>query len=128
MINLVVFSYLYKNFGGKKFILDSDGKEISVGKTNKNPALINALVKAKKWNGSFKTGEAKTITDIARANNVRTSYVSRILRMEYLSPNIKNAIMEGTQPPSFSISKVSESFPISWKEQEELFSFQITYN
>lgn len=104
-------------------LLDQNGKEISVSKTNKNTALINALVKATKWNRLFKTGEAKTITDIARANNVRTLYVSRILRMEYLSPNIKNAIMEGTQPPNFSISKVSENFPIIWKKQEELFGF-----
>ena len=44
------------------------------------------------------TGAFGTLDDLARANGVHATYVSRVLRLTLLAPEIVAAILDGRQP------------------------------
>jgi hypothetical protein len=107
-----------KNYDRKKFILNEDAKEISVSKTNKNPALINALVTSQKCNKMLEKGEVSGVVELSKNLGRDRSYISKILRLHYLSPKIKDKIMEGNQPSIMTLQSLISITSMNWKEQE----------
>ena len=81
----------------------------------------------------LETDVFNTVEEIAGAEKINTSYVSRILRMALLAPEIIEMIVDGRQPADLTIAKLTKLFPPEWKEQMqslntgllrgELFSF-----
>ena len=69
------------------------------------------------------TGDAKTMADIAEIENVRLSYVGRIIDLNLLAPDITDAILDGRQPPGFSLRELRKGIPLEWGEQRERFGF-----
>ncbi|WP_375642531.1 MULTISPECIES: hypothetical protein [unclassified Bartonella] len=53
--------------------------------------------KAYYWQNLLDTGRYKSIVDMSRQRKINTSYMSRILRLNQLAPQIKRAILDGTQ-------------------------------
>ena len=60
--------------------------------------LLRAIAKGKKWIEMLASGRATSVTDIARSENVTERWVSRIIPMAFLSPNMVASILDGTQP------------------------------
>ena len=59
--------------------------------------LVKALARAHKWFGRIVRGEASGIGDIAHAERLDRSYVTRVLCLAFLAPEITKAILEGRQ-------------------------------
>jgi cation diffusion facilitator family transporter len=57
--------------------------------------------------------------DLAKAEKINTSYVSRILRLTLLAPDIVEMVLDGRQPQSLTLKRLQNPFPISWKEQSK---------
>ena len=53
-----------------------------------DPHILKALGRAWAWRRKLESGEAATIHDIAKAENVTDRFVSRMMRLVYLSPDI----------------------------------------
>jgi hypothetical protein len=50
---------------------------------------------------------------------VKTLYVLKVLRLNTLSPSIKSAIMNGTQPKTLVLKDLLQKpFPLVWNEME----------
>ena len=45
------------------------------------------------------------------------SYVSRILRLTLLAPEIVEAILDGRQPAEMQLDDLLETFPLDWERQ-----------
>ena len=60
--------------------------------------MVKALARAFRWRKMLDTGVHATLEDLARAKGVAPSYVSRILRLTLLAPEIVEAILDGRQP------------------------------
>ena len=87
--------------------------------------LIRALNNAHAWIAKLKAGE--TIRQVADAASRSESYVARILPLAFLSPAIQTAIIEGTQPPEFTLEMlVRQHIPTDWSAQETQFGFAKT--
>jgi len=65
-------------------------------------------------------GAAKSITDIARKENMDRGYVSSIMRLTALAPDIITAILNGRQLSSV----IRTSLPYCWEEQREMLGFK----
>ena len=52
-----------------------------------------------------------TLEDLARAKGVAPSYVSRILRLTLLAPEIVEAILDGRQPAELQLDDLLNGFP-----------------
>jgi len=65
-------------------------------------------------------GDYTTLEEIAEAENINPSYVSRLLRMTLLAPEIVEAILAGKQPEGLTMARAMQPFPWQWKH--EVFS------
>ena len=54
------------------------------------------------------------------------SYVSRIMRLTLLAPDIVEAIVEGREPSGLSLERLVKKMPVVWREQREEFRYSWT--
>jgi DNA-binding Lrp family transcriptional regulator len=80
-------------------------------------ALLKALARGFRWRKLLETEEFTTIEEIADAENINPSYVSRLLRMTLLAPEIVEAILAGKQPEELTMAKAMQPFPLEWRRQ-----------
>ena len=92
---------------------------------NPDTRLIHLISKARDWLERLTSGKAKSVMEIAEAEGVTNSYVTRVIYRSFLAPNIVRAILAGTQPPSLTLDKLKQNLPlpINWDEQKKLFGF-----
>lgn len=64
-------------------------------------------------------GVYATIEDLARARGVNATYVSRVLRLTLLAPEIVEAILDGRQHPDLSLEVLQGPVPTGWCAQEK---------
>ena len=52
------------------------------------------------------------------------NYLSRLLRLNYLAPDIQAAILDGTQPPSLTLrGLIYSALPLDWDLQRQILGF-----
>jgi hypothetical protein len=61
-------------------------------------AMVKALARAFRWLKQFNTGVYSTIEDLAKSKEIGKTYVSQILWLTRLAPDIVEAILDGRQP------------------------------
>jgi len=66
----------------------------------------------------LREGDYQTLEEIADVENINPSYVSRLLRMTLLSPEIVEAILAGRHPDGLMMARAVQPFPAEWKEHE----------
>jgi hypothetical protein len=62
-------------------------------------------------------GYLPTVSEIGDAENISKSYVSRILRLASLAPDIVEAILAGKTDHALMLEKLERPLPASWEEQ-----------
>jgi hypothetical protein len=62
-------------------------------------------------------------TKFCKLNKISPRYFRAIMQFNFLSPKLKKRIMEGWMPKNVSTQQIlTNKIPLSWKEQEEIFS------
>ncbi len=79
--------------------------------------LVKALARAFRWKRMLESGEFATIAELAEREGIASSYMTRVLRLTLLAPDIVEAILDGKQGPEVTLVSVSERFPTEWKCQ-----------
>jgi len=87
------------------------------GTTAADTTLVKALARAFRWRRMLETGRYSTIDELAAAEKINSSYVSRLLRLTLLAPDIVQAILDGTQSASMTLPGLMEPFPVEWALQ-----------
>ena len=114
----VVVPFTIRKRGGRKLILTPDGALASPPtRTRPDSALLKALARSFRWKKMLQEGDYQTLEEIADAENINPSYVSRLLRMTLLSPEIVEAILAGRQPPGLTMATAMKPFPVAWEHQ-----------
>ena len=80
-------------------------------------ALVKALARAFRWKRMLESGEFMSISELAEREGIAISYVTRILRLTLLAPDIIEGILDGKQGPEVTLARVLEPFPVGWREQ-----------
>ena len=91
----------FRKRGGRKVVVTPDGEEWAPRPRVDN-AMVKALARAFRWRKMLDTGVHATIEDLAWAKRLPPSYVSRILRLTLLSPDIVEASSMGASLRSCS--------------------------
>jgi hypothetical protein len=65
----------------------------------------------------FDEGVYATVSEIGDAENISKSYVSRILRVALLAPNIVASILAGRTDQSTMLERLERPLPASWEKQ-----------
>jgi hypothetical protein len=80
-------------------------------------AMVKALARAFRWRKMLDDGVHTTLEDLARAKGVNATYVSRILRLTLLAPEIVEAILDGRQPTELQLDNLLAAVPLDWEGQ-----------
>ena len=107
--------------GGRKLILTPGGMAPR-GTTAANTTLVKALARAFRWRRMLETGRYGTIDELAAAEKINSSYVSRLLRLTLLAPDIVEAILDGRQPAELGVHRLRAGFPVEWGEQRAVLA------
>jgi hypothetical protein len=103
--------------GGRKLVLVPDGIATTPERPRVDNAMVKALARAFRWRKLLETGVYGTIAEIAAAEKINSSYVSRILRLTLLAPQIVEAILDGRQPEKMTLPVLMEPLSVRWAEQ-----------
>lgn len=79
--------------------------------------LVKALARAFRWKRMLESGEFATIAELAEREGIAPSYMTRVLRLTLLAPDIVDAILDGRQGSDATLSKLLEPFPSDWQDQ-----------
>ncbi|WP_123194470.1 hypothetical protein [Pannonibacter phragmitetus] len=82
-------------------------------------SLVKALARAFRWKRMLESGEYATIAELAEREGIAPSYMTRVLRLTLLAPDIVEAILNGKQGPEVTLARVLEPFPVEWAIQTE---------
>jgi len=105
--------------GGRKEMQLPDGAAQS---RRADSALVKALARAFRWKRMLESGEFATIVELAEREGIAPSYMTRVMRLALLAPDIVDAILKGTQGPKVTLTQVLEPFPLAWQQQIAHFS------
>ncbi|MFD1508125.1 hypothetical protein [Lacimonas salitolerans] len=81
--------------------------------------LVKALARAFRWKRMLESGEFASISELAEREGIAPSYMTRVLRLTLLAPDIVEAILDGKQGPEVTLGRVLEPFPVEWPEQQQ---------
>lgn len=89
-----------------------------------DPNLVALIKAARQAQLLVEDNRDLTVEDLARKQDCRPTHFARLIRLNYLAPDIVTAIIDGTQPPSLNRKVLLESnVPTSWAVQRKLFGF-----
>jgi hypothetical protein len=106
----------FRKRGGRKRVVTPDGAEWAPRPRVDN-AMVKALARAFRWRRLLDEGVYATLVDLARAKRLPPSYVSGILRLTLLAPDIVEAILDGRQPAELQLDDLLAGFPLEWERQ-----------
>lgn len=104
---------IVKRGGKKEMLLPADAP------TQRRPddALVKALARAFRWKRMLDSGEFATIAELAACEKITLSYLTRVLRLTLLAPDLVAAILDGRQGPEVTLARLMEPLPAEWTEQ-----------
>ena len=104
--------------GGRKAIALPDG---ATSPRLPDDALVKALARAFRWKRMLESGEFATIAELAEREGIAPSYMTRVLRLTLLAPDIVDTILEGRQGPDVTLARLMDGFPEEWGRQRKSF-------
>lgn len=113
--------------GGRKMIISPEGvatdarfrTPADIAVTRGDPALVKALARAFRWKRILEDGRYGSISELAAAEKINESYVSRLLRLTLLAPNIVEALLDGWQAPEVTLPVLMGPLPAEWASQRK---------
>lgn len=84
--------------------------------------LVKVLARACRWKRMLETGEFATIAELAERERIAPSYMTRVLRLTLIAPDIVEAILDGKQGPVVTLARLMEPLPVGWDEQRSVLA------
>jgi DNA invertase Pin-like site-specific DNA recombinase len=91
-----------------------------------DPALLRIIARAHDIQARLMLSTDLTLHAIASQERVTPGYISRLLRLPLLAPDIVTTIVNGKNPPQLTAKKLMRlalEIPIDWTEQRKLLGF-----
>ena len=116
----------FKTRGGRKLVVSPPWiiggvPSWAEPRTRIDNTMVKALSRAFRWRKLLESGVYATVEEIAKAEKINTSYVSRVLRLTLLAPEIIEMILDGRQPTELTMAKLMKPFPVEWRCQAKVF-------
>jgi len=75
------------------------------------------LPRAFEWKTLLESGKFAIIAELARREKIHPLYLTQILRLTLLAPEIVERIVEGRQAAEITLARLMEPVPPEWKKQ-----------
>jgi site-specific DNA recombinase len=93
--------------------------------TNPDDTLIKAIVRAYQWFEMLRNRSVASIADVARTEELPRTYVSSLIPLAFLAPDITEAILRGRQPIDVTLDRILSLTPllVDWTAQRAALGF-----
>jgi site-specific DNA recombinase len=107
--------------GGETLIVPPNGPS---NHPHQDATLIKALGRAWNWRRALERGSVRSVVEFARASGCTVRYVTRLLKIAYLAPDIIEAILGGRQPRELTLAQLFRTdIPLDWQAQRQALGF-----
>jgi hypothetical protein len=112
----------FQRRGGRKLVVAPDGSKTAPALWAQTAtALVKALANVHRWQRMLDGGDYATVSEWASAEKLNSSYVSRVLRLTLLAPDIVEAILDGRRAVTLRLGRLPRPAPVEWDEQRQVF-------
>ncbi len=115
----VIIPLTIRRRNGRPKILPPDEVTVRDGRSQ-DPHVLRAIARAWNWRRQLESGAASTIQDIAAAEKVSDRFVSRMMRLAYLSPEVLEHLVIRRVPPALSLNNLVTVADRPWAEQMDM--------
>ena len=105
-----------RNRGGRPRILPPKEIEVAMDR-GQDARLLRAIGRAWDWRRRLERGDVSTIADLAREEGISDRYVSRVIRLAWLSPSVLERLVLRREPTVLSIFDLCGVAELPWVEQ-----------
>ena len=88
-----------------------------------DPLAMN-LARAYRWQALIDSGTYSNTIELADAIGKDPAYVSRLIRLTLLAPEIVHVILAGTLQKTVSLETLRKELPVRWSDQKKLFGVE----
>lgn len=81
--------------GGRKAVVAPQGAAINPPRQRVDSTLVKAIARAYRWQRMLEEGRYASMRDMAAAEKISPTYISRLLRLTLLAPEIVEAVLDG---------------------------------
>ena len=107
-----------KRRSGRKLVTLPNGEAEPARPWDTAPTPLQlALARGHRWLAMLTSGEVKSLREIARREGVDSSYVSRMVNLTTLAPDIVAAILDDALPSHITLFDLAVDPPVLWEEQ-----------
>ena len=114
---------VFRQRAGRRQIIGPSGSVPWSPAPRVDTALLKAVVRAYRWREMIECGKYACAADLAKAEKVNASYLSRILRLTLLSPDVVEAIVTGRQPGTLQVDDLLKPLPFLWQQQKSVLGW-----
>jgi len=108
----------FRKRGSRKQVIAPEGAPSWIpARARVDNTMVKAIARGFRWRKLLERGVYATVEEIAAAEKINASYVSRILRLTLLAPEIVEEILDGRQPAEVTLAALMQPFPVGWTEQ-----------
>ena len=107
-----------KRRSGRRLITLPDGSQPETRpRESELTPLQQALARGHRWLQMLESGQCRSLKEIAEKEGVDNSYVSRMVNLTNLAPDIVEAILNDCLPPNLTLFELAVDPPRLWTEQ-----------
>jgi len=105
---------------GTKLIVDAHG-----GKARPDESLVKLIIKAHALKEKLLSSGDTSLAAVARQEGLTEPYMTRVVRLSFLSPDIIRAILNARHPPDLTAATFTRlsRVPLDWDQQKNVLGF-----
>ncbi|MHA6848816.1 LacI family transcriptional regulator [Ralstonia syzygii] len=106
-----------RRYSGRRQVVVPQGIAATLGETRAPTALQVALARGHRWLRQIESGQARNIAELADREKIDRSYVSHMINLTTLAPDIQAAILNETLPEEVALFDLAADTPQCWEAQ-----------
>ena len=107
--------------GRRKAVTLPDGTSVQPRAWDNQPTQMQlALVRGHRWLAILESGKARNLAEVAEMEGMDRAYVSRMVNLTTLAPDIVAAILDESLPDHVTLFDLASGTPLLWDEQRAL--------
>jgi len=109
-----------KRRSGRKQVTLPKGEHAAPRPWDSTPTPMQlALARGHRWLAMLESGEVTSLREVAKREGIDNSYVSRMLNLTTLAPDIVAAILDDVVPNHLTLFEIAVDPPALWEAQRD---------
>ena len=122
--NIKVTIPIHLKYNGCKTVIHQPEVELAELDPEPMSPLQKAVIQGFQYRDMLESGKVATVSELAQKVKQERAFLFRTLSLVNLAPDIIEAILNGKEPATITLSKLRKGFPEDWDEQRKLFGME----